>query len=94
MRDGLKETSVEAGGRLRGGRGGGKLGWAGLGETWSPEMLGGSSLWGSAETNPTSSLRFRVRSLTLLSGLKIRHCHELQHRLPTPLGSGVAVAVV
>ena len=40
------------------------------------------------------TMRFRVRSLALLSGLSIRCCHELWCRLQTRLGSGVAVAVV
>ena len=33
-----------------------------------------------------------VQSLTLFSGLRIRHCHELWCRLQMPLGSHVAVA--
>ena len=39
------------------------------------------------------SMRTRVRSLALLSGLKIRHCRELRCRLQTRLGSRVAVAL-
>ena len=35
-----------------------------------------------------------VQSLALLSGLRIRHCHELQYRVQMWLGSCVAVAVV
>jgi len=34
-----------------------------------------------------------VQSLALLSGLRIWHCGELQHKLQTHLRSGVAVAV-
>ena len=40
------------------------------------------------------NMRLRVPSLALLSGLRIRHCHELWCTLQTRLGSGVAVAVV
>ena len=39
-------------------------------------------------------MRTRVWSLASLSGLKIRHCHELWCRLQMRLGSGVSVAVV
>ena len=39
-------------------------------------------------------MRLRVRSLALLSGLKIWRCRELWCRLQTRLGSGVAVALV
>ena len=38
-------------------------------------------------------MRMQVRSLALLSGLRIQHCHKLQHRLQMWLGSSVAVAV-
>ena len=38
-------------------------------------------------------MSWRVRSLASLSGLRIRHCHELWGRSQTWLGSGVAVAV-
>ena len=38
-------------------------------------------------------MRLRVRSLALLSGLRIRCCRELWCRLQTRLGSGMAVAV-
>ena len=40
------------------------------------------------------SMRMWVRSLALLSGLGIWHCHELWCRSQTRLGSHVAVAVV
>ena len=40
------------------------------------------------------TMRWWVHSLALLSGLRIQRCHELWHRLQTPLGSGIAVAVV
>ena len=33
-----------------------------------------------------------VLSLALFNGLRIQHCHELQHALQTWLGSSVAVA--
>ena len=39
------------------------------------------------------SMRRRVQSLALLSGLKIQRCRELWCRLQMQLGSGVAVAV-
>ena len=39
-------------------------------------------------------MKLQVRSLVLLSGLRIRHCHELWCRLQTRLGSCVAVALV
>ena len=38
-------------------------------------------------------MRTQVRSLALLSGLKIRRCHELRCRLQTRLGSCIAVAI-
>ena len=40
------------------------------------------------------SMRMRVRSLALLGGLGIWHCHELWCRLQMWLQSGIAVAVV
>ena len=39
------------------------------------------------------AIRLQVRSLALLSELRIRRCRELWCRLQTRLGSGVAVAV-
>ena len=42
---------------------------------------------------PLGTMRLRVQSLASLSGLKIRHCRELQCRLQTQLRSGVAVAL-
>ena len=39
------------------------------------------------------SMRLRVRSLPLLSGLRIRCCHELWYRLQTRLGASVDVAL-
>ena len=44
-------------------------------------------------TNPTRNHKFRVRSLALLSGLRIRLCRELWCRLQTRLGSHIAVAL-
>jgi len=38
------------------------------------------------------SMRMRVRSLSLLSGLGIQHCHELWCRLQMQLGSQVRLA--
>ena len=40
------------------------------------------------------AMRLQVRSPALLSGLRIRHCHELWYRSQMQLGSDVAVAVV
>ena len=40
------------------------------------------------------NMRLWVRSLALLNGLRLWHCHELWYRLQMCLGSGVAVAVV
>ena len=40
------------------------------------------------------SMRMQVRSLALLSGLRIRRCRELWCRSQMWLGSGVAVAVM
>ena len=40
------------------------------------------------------SMKMRVQSLALPSGLGIQHCHKLWHRLQMRLGSCVAVAVV
>ena len=45
-------------------------------------------------TNPTRTMRLRVRSLALLSGLTIRRCYELWCRSQRRLGSRVAVALV
>ena len=39
------------------------------------------------------TMKLRVRSLALLSGLRILHCHGLWCSLKTWLGSGIAVAV-
>ena len=50
-------------------------------------------LWLRVKTRLVS-MRMRVRSLALLSGLRIRCCHELWHRSHTQLGSHNAVAVV
>ena len=40
------------------------------------------------------SLRLRIQSLALFSGLRIQHCHKLWCRSQTQLRSRVAVAVV
>ena len=54
----------------------------------SPELLSsfknslfGSSRRGAAETIQLGTMRLRVRSLGLLSGLRIQHCCELWCRL-------------
>ena len=39
------------------------------------------------------TMRLRVRSAALLSGLRIWSCHELWCRSQARLGSGIAVAV-
>ena len=39
------------------------------------------------------TMRLRVRTLSLLSGLRIQHCHELWCRSQMQLRSGVAVDV-
>ena len=43
--------------------------------------------------NLKGTMRLRVRSLALLSGLRIQRCRELWCRLQPQLGSCVAVAV-
>ena len=48
--------------------------------------------WRSGLRIRLGTMRLRVQSLPLLSGLRIRRCHELWYRLQTRLGSGVAVA--
>ena len=53
------------------------------------EETEGSSLRGAAEMN----LSMRVRSLALLSGLRIWHCPELWCRSQMKLECGVAVVV-
>ena len=40
------------------------------------------------------SMGMQVRSLGSLSGLRIWHCHELQHRWQMWLGSGAVVPTV
>ena len=40
------------------------------------------------------TMRLQVRSLALLRGLRIRHCHELWCRSQMQLGSCIAVAEV
>ena len=74
-----------------------------------PQLTGPQWSTGVAEKNVTKlgvplvpqqkwiqlgTMKLRVRSLALLSGLKIWHCRELWWRSKTRLGSGVAVAVV
>ena len=51
-------------------------------------------LWLSGLRTQLGSVRMQVRSLAVLSGLRIWHCHELQSRLQMWLGSHIAMAVV
>ena len=44
-------------------------------------------MWLSGLQTQLISMRIQVQSLALLSGLRIRHCHELWCRLQTWLGS-------
>ena len=53
----------------------------------------GSYRHGSVEINQLGTMRLWVRSLALLTRLRIWHCHELWCRSQTRLRSGVAVAV-
>ena len=50
--------------------------------------------WLSGERIRLGTMRLWDLSLASLSGLGIWRCRELWYRLQTPLGSGVAVAVV
>ena len=43
--------------------------------------------------NQTTAMRMRVQSLVSLSGLRIRHCHELWCWLQMQLGTGFARAL-
>ena len=45
-------------------------------------------------TNPTRTMRLRVRSLVLFSGLRIWRCRDLWCRWQMQLGSQIAVALV
>ena len=49
--------------------------------------------WRSGQRIRLGTMRLRVRSLALLSGLMIRHCRELWCRLQMRLGSCIAVAL-
>ena len=51
-------------------------------------------LWLSRLRTQLASLRLRVRSLALLSELRIQFCRELWCRSQTRLASGIAMAVV
>ena len=57
--------------------------------TWLQEFLS----WLSGLRIRLGTIRFRVWSLASLTGLRIRHCHELWCRSQTRLGSGIAVAL-
>ena len=66
-----------------------------LHETSLHKTSSGSSRGGAAETNSTESMKMWVRSLALISGSGIWHCHELWCRSKTwQLRSQVAVAAV
>ena len=52
-----------------------------------------SPTWHSRNESWLGTMRLRVRSLAFLSGLRIRHCHELWCMLQMPLGSHVAISV-
>ena len=58
------------------------------------DMLNGSPLMAQQKGVQLGTMRLWVRSLVLLSRLRIQHCHELWCRLQTLLRSGVAVAEV
>ena len=63
--------------------------------SWDEEMqLGEFPLWLSGLRPSDVSVRMRVRSLALRSGLGIRHCHKLQRWSQRCLGTSVAMAVV
>ena len=53
----------------------------------------GSSRCGAMEMNLTSVHKDAGSTPDLLSGLEIRHCHELWYRLQMQLGSCIVVAV-
>ena len=57
------------------------------------KVLGGVPIMAQWLTNLTMNYEVTVRSLVLLSGLRIQHCHELWCRSQMRLGSQVAVAV-
>ena len=48
-------------------------------------------LWLSSNRPKLVSMRIRVQSLALLSELRIQHCCELWCKVPTQLGSGIAI---
>ena len=50
-------------------------------------------LWLSGLRTQLVSMRTQVRSLGLLSRLRIQYCRELWYRSQTQLGSGITVAV-
>ena len=51
-------------------------------------------LWLSRLRTRLVSMRMRIWSLASISGLRLQHCHKLQHRLGIRLVSGIAMAVV
>ena len=58
------------------------------------KMYSSSSCCGSEGSgHDVISVRMWVRSLTLLSGLRIQHCHKLRHRLQMRLRSCVAMTL-
>ena len=63
-------------------------------DLWLKNSTAGVTVVAQWLTNPIGTMRFRVRSRALLSGLRIRHWCELWCRVQTRLGSHVAVALV
>ena len=60
----------------------------------SRKLSGGVPLVVQQKQIQLGTMRLRVRSLVSISGLRIRHYHELWCRSQTQLRSGVAVAVM
>ena len=58
-----------------------------------PNLFPGVPIMAQWRQIQLGTMRMRVQSLASLSGLRIRHCHELWCRPQTWLGSHVAVAV-
>ena len=68
--------------------------WRGDKTDYIINNVGGVPMVGQWSMNlELGTMRLRVRSLALLSGLKIWCCRELWCRLQTQPGSGIAVAV-
>ena len=58
-----------------------------------PNLFPGVPIMAQWRQIQLGTMRMRVQSLASLSGLRIRHCHELWCRPQTRLGSCVAVSV-